>query len=235
MNPDLQANANRILDRVRLAAKRADRDPGEITVVAVSKTFDRSLMDQAYDLGFRVFGESRAQEIRQKCEIPLPEQAELHMIGPLQTNKIRQILPHTDVLQTVDRPKLVQALTKELEHQETDLKVMLQVNVTGEEQKSGVAPDDASDLLGQILAVPTLRAIGLMTMAPYGADEATLHSVFGGLRELRDQLQQQHGTPLPALSMGMSDDFEIAITEGATHIRIGRALFGARPAGLESR
>lgn len=229
MNPDLQRNAEEILERVRVVAERADRDPSQITVVAVSKTFDRELMDQAYELGFRVFGESRAQEIRQKADPPFPDGMELHMIGPLQTNKIRQILPHIDVLQTVDRPRLVNALAKELAKREATLKVMLQVNVSGEVQKSGVAPENASALLQNVLDADGLIPVGLMTMAPYDADEATIRGVFIGLRELRNQLQQVHGIELPALSMGMSDDFEIAIAEGATHIRIGRSLFGARP------
>lgn len=228
MNSGIKKNAEEILGGVRAAAARADRDPDEITVIAVSKTFERELMDQAYELGFRVFGESRAQEIRQKCEPPLPGDAELHMIGPLQTNKIRQVLPHIDVLQTVDRVRLVNALQKELEKQNASLKVMLQVNVSGEEQKSGVTPVAASELLTQITEASRLEPVGLMTMAPYDAEEATLRNVFRGLRELRDRLEQDHNISLPALSMGMSDDYEIAIAEGATHVRIGRALFGAR-------
>lgn len=228
MSPDLQANAELILSQVRQAAERADRDAAEITVVAVSKTFERELMDQAYQLGFRVFGESRAQEIRQKLETPLAEESELHMIGPLQTNKIRQVLPHIDVLQTVDRSRLITALGKELEKQGTELDVMLQVNVSGEQQKSGVTPQGASELMKEALGTPGLHVIGLMTMAPYDADDETQRRVFCGLRTLRDQLQQEHGVELPSLSMGMSDDFPIAIAEGATHIRIGRALFGAR-------
>lgn len=228
MNPDLELNAQEILERVRVAAERADRDPAEITVIAVSKTFNRELIDQAYELGFRVFGESRAQEIRQKSEPPLPNDLELHMIGPLQTNKIRQILPHIHVLQTLDRPRLINALAKELEKQQSSLKVMLQVNVSGEEQKSGVAPENSSDLLKLAMNAEGIEPIGLMTMAPYGAEESTLQTVFGGLRDLREQLQQEHGLALPALSMGMSDDFETAIANGATHIRVGRALFGTR-------
>ena len=228
MNPDLQANADEILDRVRVAAERASRDPGEIVVVAVSKTFERGLMDQAYDLGFRVFGESRIQELRQKSEVPFPDDLEIHMIGPLQTNKIRQMLPYVDVLETIDRSRLVTALSTELVKQSAELKVMLQINISGEEQKSGVSPHDASALLESVIAAPGVRPTGLMTMAPYGADGSTLRRVFGGLRDLRDQLQQHHGVELPALSMGMSDDFETAIAEGATHVRIGRALFGSR-------
>lgn len=228
MSDHLRQNAEDILGRVRVAAERVNRDPAEITIVAVSKTFDRSLMDEAHALGFRVFGESRVQEIREKCSTPLPADAVIHMIGPLQTNKIRQVLPFIDVLQTVDRARLADALARELELQNRTLKVMLQVNITGEAQKSGATPAETPALLEAVLQSSWIHPVGLMTMAPYDADDATLRSVFRGLRELRDQLQESHGIPLSDLSMGMSDDFEMAIAEGATHIRIGRALFGSR-------
>lgn len=228
MNDHLRQNAEQILGKLKAAAERADRDPAEITVVAVSKTFDRSLMDEAHALGFRVFGESRVQEIREKCATSLLPESTIHMIGPLQTNKIRQVLPHIDVLQTVDRARLVSALARELELQDQTLKVMLQVNIAGEVQKSGTTPADAPALLDEVLQSPRIRPVGLMTMAPYGADDDILRSVFRGLRELRDKLQESHSVALPDLSMGMSDDFEMAIAEGATHIRIGRALFGSR-------
>ena len=224
----LQENAAALRERVRIAAERADRDPGDVTIVAVSKTFDRSLIDEAYRLGFRVFGESRVQEIRQKCETPFPDDAELHMIGPLQSNKIRQLLPYIQVLQTLDRPSLIKSLVKELAKAGTTLDVMIQVNVSGEEQKSGVSPDELSGFVEQVLGTPELRPIGFMTMAPLGANDSTLSNVFGGLRNLRDQMVQHYGIALPALSMGMSDDFEAAIAEGATHVRLGRSLFGKR-------
>lgn len=225
---NLVQNAAALRDRVRLAAERAERDPGEITIVAVSKTFDRALMDQAYQLGFRVFGESRVQEIRQKCEVPLPPDAELHMIGSLQTNKVRQLLPHIQVLETLDRKGLVDALVRELDRSQRSLRVMIQVDISGEEQKSGLAPDLVGPFVRDVLNMPQLEPIGFMTMAPQGADDAMLHAVFGGLRQLRDDLQQQIGVELSALSMGMSGDFDVAIAEGATHVRIGRALFGER-------
>lgn len=224
----MQDNATALHERVRGAAERADRDPADVTIVAVSKTFDRALMDEAYRLGFRVIGESRVQEICQKCETPLPADAELHMIGPLQSNKVRQLLPLIQVLQTLDRASLIDALAKELDRTGLKLKVMLQVNVSGEEQKSGIAPNDLSSVLQRVLAEPAIQPIGLMTMAPIDADEAALKYVFGGLRRLRDDMQQAHGVALPNLSMGMSNDFEIAIAEGATHVRIGRSLFGSR-------
>lgn len=224
----LERNAHLLRERVARAAEQARRDPASVTIVAVSKTFERALVDEAYRLGFRVFGESRVQEIRQKFESPLPADAELHMIGQVQTNKVRQLVPHVQVVQTLDRLSLVHALAKELLRSGTSLEVMLQVNVSGEEQKAGLAPGQLDDMMGAVLHSPGIEPIGLMTMAPLGADEATLRQVFGGLRLLRDQMQQAHGITLPALSMGMSDDFEIAIAEGATHVRIGRSLFGAR-------
>ena len=224
----MHLNALELRERVRVAAERADRDPQAITIIAVSKTFDRAAMDEAYELGFRIFGESRVQEIRQKCEVPLPAGAELHMIGPLQTNKVRQLLPFIQVLETLDRPGLIEALARELQRGQGSLKVMVQVNVSGEPQKSGLATDDVGAFLQAMTDEPQLEPIGFMMMAPLDADESALHAVFGGLRTLRDTWQQQLGIELPALSMGMSGDFEQAIAEGATHIRIGRSLFGQR-------
>lgn len=224
----LQENAHELRERVRIAAEHANRDPSEISIIAVSKTFDRPLIDEAYRLGFRVFGESRVQEIRDKFAEPLPDEAELHMIGQLQSNKLRQLLPYIQLLQTLDRGSLVDALERVLARTESTLQVLLQVNVSGEEQKAGIAPEELGDIVRAVLKAPALQPVGFMTMAPLGADEAMLRSVFGGLRTLRDDMQQTHGIALPALSMGMSDDFETAIAEGATHIRIGRSLFGAR-------
>lgn len=224
----LESNAAQLRERVERAALQAGREPADISIVAVSKTFDRALVDEAYRLGFRLFGESRVQEISQKFEHPLPADAQLHMIGQLQTNKVRQLLPHVQVVQTLDRISLLHALAKELDRTGSSIQVMLQVNVSGEEQKSGLAPAELGEMIRAVLQVPAIEPVGLMTMAPLGADESTLRKVFGGLRTLRDEMQQVHGIALPALSMGMSDDFETAIAEGATHIRIGRSLFGTR-------
>lgn len=229
MSDQIANNVRHIRERIAQAAMRVDRDPAEITIVAVSKTFPRDDMQRAYDQGMRVFGESRVQEIRSKLgDAPLPDDARLHMIGPLQTNKIRQLLPFVDVLETVDRERLITVLSQELVKQQRSLRVYLQVNISGEEQKSGVHPNDAEALLQSAIAAPGVEPVGLMTMAPYGAAEATQRAVFDGLRALRDRLQQQTGTALPCLSMGMSDDFEVAIEEGSTHVRIGRSLFGHR-------
>ncbi|MCA9832635.1 MAG: YggS family pyridoxal phosphate-dependent enzyme [Thermomicrobiales bacterium] len=224
----LQDNALALRARVTKAAERAHRDPDSVTIVAVSKGFPRAAVDAAYEAGFRVFGENRVQEIREKYAFPCPADAQVHFIGSLQTNKITQVLPYVQVIETVDRPELVRALQRQLEKHDRVLPVMLQINISGEVQKSGVAPDAAMSLLEDALAAPHIAPVGLMTMAPLDADESMLRSVFGGLRILRDELQERTGHVLPALSMGMSSDFEIAIAEGATHVRLGRALFGER-------
>ncbi len=217
-----------VREQVANAAERANRDPSGITIVAVSKTFPRELVDAAYDLGFRHFGENRVQEVRKKFESPLPDDADVHLIGPLQTNKVRQAIRVVDRIESVDRDRLVDTLAAELPKQEREMRVLLQVNVSGEEQKSGCAPDQAKSLLRMMADVPELTCDGLMTMAPYVDDPETVRPVFTQLRELRDRLQQDSGIALPVLSMGMSGDFEVAIAEGATHVRIGRAIFGER-------
>jgi pyridoxal phosphate enzyme (YggS family) len=224
----LSERAKAILGRVANAADRARRSPDDVTIIAVSKTFPREAVEAAYDIGFRVFGESRVQEIRQKFDTPLPLDASLHFIGPLQTNKVRQAIRHVSCIQTVDRLSLIESLARELPKQERIMPVLVQVNVSGEEQKSGCTVDEACELLRQIQDVPELRCEGLMTMAPYVDDPEVIRPVFRHLRELRDRLQESNGARLPILSMGMSGDYEVAIEEGATHVRIGRSLFGER-------
>jgi pyridoxal phosphate enzyme (YggS family) len=214
--------------QVEAAASGANRDPGEVTIVAVSKTFPRSYVEAAYNLGFRAFGENRVQEIRTKYEDPLPSDARVHLIGPLQTNKVRQAIRIVDRIETVDRLALMETLAKELPKQELTCSVLIQVNIAGETQKSGCRPEEAKELLSHIANVPELHCDGLMTMAPYVDDPETVRPVFTELRMLRDHLQQVSGLALPVLSMGMSGDFRVAVEEGSTHVRIGRALFGDR-------
>jgi len=228
MEATFETRAATVRHRVAEAASQAGRDPAEITIVAVCKTFPRSDVDAAYDAGLRVFGENRVQEIRDKFAVPLPDDAHLHLIGPLQTNKAKQVIPYVDCIESLDRARLVDTLAKELQRQERSCSVMVQVNVAGEAQKSGCEPGEAEALVRQIMNVPELRCEGLMTIAPFVDDPETIRPVFRQLRELRDRLRESTGLPLPSLSMGMSGDFEVAIGEGATHIRIGRALFGAR-------
>lgn len=218
-----------VTGRVHRAALRVDRDPTTVTIVGVSKTFPREALDAACAAGLRVFAESRVQEAKEKLSTPLPAGVTVHLIGQLQTNKAKQAIALFDVIESVDRASLIDALAREAAKQGRVVDVLLQVNVAREEQKSGCDPNDASRLLDEIVAAPRLRCIGLMTIAPLVADPEDARATFKDLRLLQEELRQRHpDVSLDVLSMGMSNDFEVAIEEGATHVRIGRAIFGSR-------
>lgn len=215
-----------VRERVAEAALRADRDPASITVVGVSKTVGRDVVDAAYAAGLRNFGENRVQDATAKFADPLPVGAVLHMIGQLQTNKVSVAARLFDVFQSVDRTSLVAELEKQGAKQGRVLPVLLQVNVAREERKAGCAPEAAPALVAHIRACAHLELRGLMTIAPLAESAEDVRPVFRGLRALRDQLADaDRSLSLPVLSMGMSNDFDVAIEEGATHVRIGRAIF----------
>jgi PLP dependent protein len=208
------------------AAVSSGRDPGEVTIIAVCKTAPREAVDEAVGLGLRHFAENRVQDALRKFETPLPQGCDLHLIGHLQSNKARPAAGLFDVIESVDRTSLITALEKEAARIEKRIPVLLQVNVAGEEQKAGCAPGEARDLMAALVASPWLEPQGLMTMAPLVPNAEEARPVFRGLRELRDQIQEQFtDVPLPVLSMGMSNDYPVAIAEGATLVRIGRAIF----------
>ncbi|MBA2248028.1 MAG: YggS family pyridoxal phosphate-dependent enzyme [Chloroflexia bacterium] len=210
------------------AAEMAGREPAAVTIVAVSKMFPRSAVDAAYEAGLRVFGESRVQETRDKYELPLPGDAAVRMIGQLQTNKARQAVGLFSCIESVDRLSLVEALHRAAASAGVVVPVLVQVNIAREPQKSGCAPEDAESLFRAIKEAEHLRCDGLMTIAPLVADPSDARPTFAALRMLRDVLQETLSVPLPVLSMGMSNDYEVAIAEGATHIRLGKAIFGNR-------
>jgi pyridoxal phosphate enzyme (YggS family) len=209
------------------AAAAAGRRPEEITLVAVSKQVEREAVDRAYSLGLRHFGENRVQDAQRKFAAPLPADATLHLIGQLQTNKARPAAQLFDLIESVDRPSLVDELEKAAARAGRPLPVLVQVNVAREPQKSGCAPGETAGLLTRIAACAHLSPRGLMTIAPLVADPEHARPVFAGLRELRDRLRAElPDLDLPILSMGMTNDYPVAIAEGATHVRIGRAIFG---------
>lgn len=231
-----------LLERIQQACQAVGRRPEEITLIAVSKTHPTSALLDAYEAGLRHFGENRIDELAEKR--PELEKrgytATWHYIADPQSRHTAVVADYADLLHALDRPKIAQRLAHHL--QETGrpgLEVLLQVNVSGEASKSGVNcqnweadPNQQQELLALIQNVqtyPQLHLKGLMTMAPWDVDEPIIRAVFQRTRHLRDWLEtQQPGLQLPYLSMGMTDDFEIAIAEGATHIRVGRALFGER-------
>lgn len=225
----LEQRIDQVRADIAAAARDAGRDPDEIELIAVCKTFPREAVDAAHALGIRHFGENRVQEARAKFVDPLPEGATLHLIGHLQSNKAKQVPGLFGAVDSVDRASIVDALDKAATRHETTLDVLVQVNVAGEAQKSGCDPAEAAALLERIAATETLTPRGLMTIAPIDAEGDALRSVFRDLRALRDDLQRRFpDLDLRELSMGMSNDYREAIAEGATQVRIGRAIFGER-------
>lgn len=217
------------IDRVRAevaaAAGRAGRDPDSVTIVGVCKTVERPAVDEAYAHGLRHFGENRVQVARAKFGDGRPADLTLHLIGSLQTNKAKDAVALFDLVHSVDREGLIDALAKAAERAGRRLPVLLQVNIAEEESKQGCASGEAPALAAAIVARPALELRGLMTMAPLVAAEET-RPVFRALRLLRDDLRRAHpDLPLPDLSMGMTNDYPVAIEEGATIVRVGRAIF----------
>jgi pyridoxal phosphate enzyme (YggS family) len=218
-----------IRGRIESAALRAGRDPASVQLVAVSKTHPADAVRAAAAAGQRLFGESRVQEAREK--IPAcPPSLEWHFIGHLQKNKVRHALPLFDFFHSIDSLALAQAMDRIACESERTVTGLLEVNVSGEATKHGFTPEQLRAEFSALTSLPHLRVVGLMTMAPYAEDAEQARPVFRALRELRDGLQQTLGTSLPHLSMGMSGDFEPAIAEGATLVRIGSSIFGDRPA-----
>lgn len=218
-----------IRSRVEEACKRAGRDPAEVRLVLVSKTVEAERVAEALEAGERILGESRVQEAGPKQAALAERDATWHMIGHLQTNKVRDALQWAQMIHSVDRLSLVKTLERELERRDGTVEVLVQVNTSGETSKFGVTPEEAEPLVRRIRESPRLRLRGLMTIAVHSDDEDAVRSCFVRLRELRDELETKGLGPLPELSMGMSGDFEIAVEEGATLIRVGTAIFGRRP------
>ena len=219
--------------RIAAAAQRAGRDPAEITLVAVSKMHPADMVVATYQAGLRVFGENRVEEAGPKAAavaalLNRPSSiVEWHMIGHLQSRKAEDVLPWASMVHSVDSVKLAGRLSRVCQAAGRELSILLEVNVAGEANKYGLTPAELPDAVEAIAALPGLRVRGLMTMAPIVPDPEEARPVFAGLRRLRDDLARR----FPALdwhhlSMGMTDDFEVAIEEGATMVRIGRAIFG---------
>jgi pyridoxal phosphate enzyme (YggS family) len=222
----LESRLTDVRRRIDRAAEQSGRDPDDVTIVGVTKTVGRTDVDDAYALGLRVFGENRVQDAKAKFATPLPDDATLHMIGSLQSNKAKIAVELFDVIESVDRASLVESLAKQAVASHRQIELLLEINVAGEEQKAGCPIHEAPALLELVLSKPGLVPVGLMTMAPLVADQNQVRPVFRGLRELAIALENSTGLGMPVLSMGMSNDFESAIAEGATHVRIGRAIFG---------
>jgi hypothetical protein len=225
MSPIAQ-NLENVKQRIAAAARRAGRDPAAVRLVAVSKTVATDLVRQAAAAGQRLFGENYLQEARAKIAALGPGLA-WHLVGSLQTKKAGAAVELFDLIHALDRLKLARALDQAAARAGKVQEVLIQVNMGEEESKSGVAPEAAPELLQEVMRLPHLRVTGLMTMPPWLPPEE-VRPYFRALRELRDRLRQEFGLLLEELSMGMSGDYEVAVEEGATLVRVGTAIFGSR-------
>ncbi|MCX6922277.1 MAG: YggS family pyridoxal phosphate-dependent enzyme [Verrucomicrobia bacterium] len=224
---DLEANLKSVRQRIEAACTRAGRAPESVTLVAVTKGQPPDTVRAAAALGLGLFGENKVQEA--KAKIPLcPGRLRWHLIGHLQSNKCRDAVGLFEMLQSVDSLHLAEELDKRADQAAKTLPVLLEVNAVGEASKFGYRPEQLLAELGQINALRRLEIHGLMTVPPWAIDPEKVRPVFRTMRELKERCEQRLGAPLPHLSMGMTGDFEVAIEEGATMVRIGTALFGER-------
>lgn len=224
----LADNLASIEQRIGAACARGGRDRSSVLLLAVSKGMPPELIREAADCGLGVFGESKVQEA--KAKIPLcPGRLRWQMIGHLQSNKCRDAVHCFEMIQSVDSLALAQEIHKQADKQAKTMPILLEVNLAGESTKFGFKADELLANLDAINALPKIEIHGLMMIAPWTPDSEKVRPLFRQLRELKNRCEEQLGAPLPHLSMGMSGDFEVAIEEGATIVRVGTSLFGARP------
>lgn len=229
---DFQRNLAAVQARIAAACQRAGRDAASVRLLPVSKTKPPERLRLAYAAGCRMLGENKVQEASGKWE-SMQDLTDLHwsIIGHLQTNKARLVARFASEFQALDSVRLAQALDRRLQAEGRSLDVFVQVNTSGEASKYGLSPEDVGGFLRELPAFSSLRVRGLMTLALFSTEAERVRPCFVRLRELRDRLRQDapDGIALDELSMGMSGDFEIAIEEGSTVVRVGQAIFGARP------
>jgi len=215
--------------RIAAACARSGRDPADVEIIAVTKTHDESVVREAWEGGLKIVGENKVQEAAWKKPASVAGPM-WHLIGHLQSNKVRAALELFDFIHSVDSAKLADRINLIADEIGASPHILLEINVSGEKSKSGLAPDDVRPVLAHILReCPRITVEGFMAMAPFSENPEDARPYFRRLRELRDACEKELGLGLPRLSMGMSGDFEVAIEEGATWIRLGTVLFGERP------
>ena len=219
-----QVNAN-----IEKACAAVSRDPGEVTLVAVSKTKPVSMLQEAYDAGARVFGENKVQEIMDKYD-HLPSDIQWHMIGHLQRNKVKYIAGKVALIHSVDSLRLAKTISEEAVKHNCEIPILIEVNVAGEESKFGVSVEETLPLIEEIAKLPAIHVEGLMTIAPYVEDPEENRPVFRKLKELSVDIAAKNinNVRMAILSMGMTGDYEVAVEEGATLVRVGTGVFGER-------
>ena len=224
---DISQRLQAIRERIQTAAERCGRDPAAAELLAVSKTFPVEALQEAVAAGQLLFGENKVQEVMVKAP-QLPASLQWHLIGHLQSNKVRKILPLAAAIHSIGSFSLARDVDRIAGELGLVPKVYLEVNLAAESSKHGFGIEELRSSLGELYALRRLEIQGLMCIPPYDEDPELSRPYFVRLRELRDELEKSGGAPLPRLSMGMSHDFEIAIAEGATIVRVGSAIFGER-------
>ena len=224
---DGRRRVEQVRTRIEAACARAGRSPKDVDIVAVAKTFGPEAVVEAVAAGLRLIGESKVQEAKQK--IPLcPGGLEWHMVGHLQRNKVRDAVELFSMIHSIDSMRLMEAVNSACEEAGKVMPVLLEVNVSGEASKFGLTPADVPDVLGKCGKLMNVSVVGIMTIAPFAEDPEDVRQYYKRLRELRDEWRGKTGFGLEELSMGMSNDFEMAVEEGATLVRLGTVLFGER-------
>ena len=227
MATEIAANVSRVREQMAEAAARSGRDPASVRLVAVTKTFPAATVQAAYECGLRDFGENRVQEFQEKLASLRTPGAVFHLIGHLQSNKVRPAMSF-DWIETVDSERLARRLSQAASETGKTLSVLIEVKLGEDATKTGISEAGLPELVSSVAALPNLALRGLMGMPPFSEDPQKARPYFQRLRELRDSLQQTGFVDLKELSMGMTRDFHIAIEEGATIVRVGTALFGPR-------
>lgn len=215
-----------VQDKIEAAARAAGRDPQDITLIGVTKTHPIAAMQELVDLGLKDIGENKAQEVRDKFDL-LDREARWHFIGHLQRNKVKYLIDRVAMIHSVESLSLAKEISKRALKAGRVMPVLLEVNVSGEESKFGLSPDGVEGFLKSLAPLEGLEPIGLMTMAPHYDDVERTRPVFKRLKDIFDGLKEK-GYPLRELSMGMSNDYQVAIEEGATMVRVGTAIMGQR-------
>lgn len=226
----IRENLNKINKRIEEACVRVGRETSEIILVNVSKTKPVEVLQEGYDAGMRLFGENKVQEIRDKFDAFTNDGVVWHMIGHLQRNKVKYIVDKVALIHSVDSLRLAETIDKESAKKDVCMDILVQVNVASEESKFGLEKEETIDMVKQIALLPNVRIKGLMTIAPFVDDPEENRPIFRALHQLCVDIDKQNldNVCMDVLSMGMTNDFEVAIEEGATMIRIGTALFGER-------
>lgn len=225
----IRDHLNEVRENIQKACEKAGRSPQEVTLIAVSKTKPLFMLEEVYEAGARDFGENKVQEILEKHP-KMPEDARFHMIGHLQRNKVKQVLPHAVLIHSVDSYRLAEQISQEAGKLGITAKILLEVNVAKEESKFGMMPEDVEEMAGQIAALPHLQIEGLMTIAPFVDDPEKNRPVFRKLYQLSVDIKKKNidNVNMGVLSMGMTGDYQVAVEEGSTMIRVGTRIFGAR-------